>query len=164
MSVPVKTLALSMALGLLFGSMPAVGAMDALEKKKAWHKCLLEIYRSQQKFPEMLAEYGTLCKLSPNDAQLLFQYGATLYRQGRTNEAITQYRKAAALNPQNPDYQGAVGDALAAIKDYQGAIAAYRKAGPRYAPRLQSIMQYVQNVQQIEQYNKEVKRRQMEDE
>lgn len=163
-----KVLAVTLAVAALIASSSAgpeaAFAQGASNKKLEWHKCLIHIYKVKNQWPQVFEEYAALTRLEPKDAQLRFEYGASLHKMGRVKEAIGQYRAAADMNPFNQDYQGAVGDALVTLKDYSGALKYYQKAGPKYAGKLATTAQYVQQLKAITQYNQEIKRRQQEDE
>lgn len=161
-----KAVAATLAIAIVAAFQAAVPgpAFAEANKKLDWHKCLIDIYKRKGLWNDALGEYSALTKLEPKDAQLRFEYGATLHKLGRVKEAIAQYRAAADMNPLNQDYQGAVGDALITLKDYGGAVRYYQKAGAKYAGKLQTTTAYLNQLKQIQQYNQEIKRRQQEDE
>lgn len=163
MIFPARPLSLGLALALSV-SLFATAALAQASKKIEWHRCLISIYKSKNMVPQACEEYAALVAIDPKDAQVRFEYGAFLHKMGRIKEAIVQYRKAADTNPSNPDYQGAVGDALVSLKDYSGALAYYQKAGPKFAGKLSTTSAYVQQLRQINQYNADLKKRQQEDE
>ncbi len=166
MIFPARPLSLGLALALSVSTLSIGSAALAqhTNKKTEWHRCLISIYKSKNMVPQASEEYAALVALDPKDAQIRFEYGAFLHKMGRVKEAIVQYRKAADANPSNPDYQGAVGDALVSLKDYSGALAYYQKAGPKFAGKLSTTSAYVQQLRQINQYNADLKKRQSEDE
>ncbi len=158
------TLGLALALSVSFLSIGTAAHAQGTNKKVEWHRCLISIYKSKNMIQQVSEEYAALVALDPKDAQIRFEYGAYLHKMGRVKEAIVQYRKAADFNPTNPDYQGAVGDALVSLKDYSGALAYYQKAGPKFAGKFTTTSAYVQQLKQINQYNADLKKRQSEDE
>jgi tetratricopeptide (TPR) repeat protein len=166
MIFPGRLLSLGLALALSVSSLSigTAALAQGANKKVEWHRCLIAIYKSKNMVPQAVEEYSALVALDPKDAQIRFEYGAFLHKMGRVKEAIVQYRKAADGNPSNPDYQGAVGDALVSLKDYSGALAYYQKAGPKFAGKLSTTSAYVQQLRQINQYNADLKKRQSEDE
>lgn len=165
MIFPARLLALGIALALSVSTLSSGSAAYAQASKKLeYHRCLITIYKSKNMIPQACEEYSALINLDPKDAQMRFEYGAYLHKMGKVKEAIVQYRKAADFNPANPDYQGAVGDALVSLKDYSGALAYYQKAGPKFAGKLSTTSAYVQQLRQINQYNADLKKRQQEDE
>ncbi len=165
MIFPARPLSFGLALALSVSTFLVGNPSLAQNSKKVeWHRCLIQIYKSKNMVPQASEEYAALVNLDPKDAQIRFEYGAYLHKMGRVKEAIVQYRKAADFNPSNPDYQGAVGDALVSLKDYSGAVAYYQKAGPKFAGKLSTTAAYVQQLRQINQYNAEIKKRAAEDE
>lgn len=76
----------------------------ALEPRlAAGHITLAAILAAQLDLRGALVEYRKAQSLSPNDPQLLLQYGDFLSELGRTDEAAPMVEKAIDLDPLNPD-------------------------------------------------------------
>ncbi|MFN6017243.1 MAG: tetratricopeptide repeat protein, partial [Verrucomicrobiota bacterium] len=54
-------------------------------------------------FIEAGKKYQELLKREPNDPTLINNYGSILYKQGKTDEAIAQFRRALELSPNLKD-------------------------------------------------------------
>jgi tetratricopeptide (TPR) repeat protein len=118
------------------------------------HTMLLQIYE-QRGSKEVAAEYQALIGLRPTDAKLYFRYGLYLEKAG-DSRAVNEYRRAAALEPSNPDYQGALGNAYYRAKNYGAAAGAYRRAtecdgGAKYMMKSQYVGDFDQNTFRLDQ-------------
>ena len=63
-----------------------------------------------------------------NEAELTFSTGLSHMREGRTAQAIEQFKKATRQDPKNPYFHKGLGLALAELHKYDEAIAELRKA------------------------------------
>ncbi len=94
------------------------------------------------KFDEAIAKYQEVLKVTPQDASLYFNLGATYQAKKDLDAAITAYRQAINFDPKNQDYQKALTDAYQKkadpiitlaeqkhkAKDYASAIDLYQQA------------------------------------
>jgi tetratricopeptide (TPR) repeat protein len=90
---------------------------------------LAGIYEDQKQFGKALPYREQAAGLQPKDGLLKAQLARTMMRLGKTQEAITLYQKAIALNEHLPTwaYNG-LGNALAKNGQIEEAIASYEKA------------------------------------
>ncbi len=96
------------------------------------------LLRSGKQPKVALAEYERAFALSPNNADLLAQYGRNLPLLGRAEEAVELIKKAMRLNPKYPDWYGqALIFALYNVKHYEEAIAVSKTIEVRH---LQTIL------------------------
>lgn len=68
-----------------------------------------------------------------------FSLGNMLFQQDRITQAITEFRRALALEPENPAYWNALGEALQRQERYEEATTAYQRAialHPRFVDAL----------------------------
>ncbi len=65
------------------------------------HKDLAVIYLNKRLFDYADEEFKTAMKLSPNDFEILFEYGNFLYSISKNNEAERYYSEALELEPNN---------------------------------------------------------------
>lgn len=63
-----------------------------------------------------------------NEALTLFNQGKYLHQEGRLDEAIEQYQAALKLDKENPWVFNAMGLAMTAVGDYEGAEHAFKSA------------------------------------
>jgi tetratricopeptide (TPR) repeat protein len=66
-------------------------------------------------------------KLAPN-AEAHFDIGSKHLRDGRTKQAIEEFKRALKISPKNPYYMKGLGLAYLAQNDYHDAIEVFRKA------------------------------------
>ncbi|MDF2576969.1 MAG: repeat-containing protein [Chlamydiales bacterium] len=64
---------------------------------------LAHIYYQQNRIPEAILKKGS--PLEPQQAKLLFSYGALLHKSGQRSSAKRFYQKVIELEPQNPFYR-----------------------------------------------------------
>ena len=138
-------------------------ATEAQSRKEQIHKELLHIYLAEKKYRDAQEEYQTLLVIKPGDAQLHYDFGNFLAHKGDYSTSLTHYQQAVKLSPGNADYNGGLGDAFLRIKDYKGAIAAYRRAGSKYGSQLNLALQYQQQLDQLEHYNRQLQRQRDQD-
>jgi tetratricopeptide (TPR) repeat protein len=85
---------------------------------------LAGIYESQKEFSKALTYRQQAAQLQPKNAQIQAFLARVLIRLGKTQEAITVYQKAIALNKQLPPWvYGGLGNALAKNGQLEEAIA-----------------------------------------
>jgi Tfp pilus assembly protein PilF len=159
MSRIVRTLGmlfLAASLGVIF-----TAAADAqVSRKTEIHRMLADIYDRQGNTHAAMLEYNQLVVAAPNDAEAHSSFGRYLFRQKETAFAAREFKRATQLDPSRTDNWKNLGNALLANRDYKGAIEALRRGGPECAPQLQQALQYQQQVQQVDNYNKQLKQQQ----
>ena len=151
---------------LLFQAQAYGADAEACAKKVLCHTCLAKIYASQGKLPEATIEYQELLKLTPNDAATHFEFASLLAHNGKPDLAAPQYKIAAKLKPNVPEYQAGLGYALMCTKSYEAAVAAYSKAcglGGKYQDQLQNAQQYQAQQKLLEQYKNKMQSQQESD-
>jgi tetratricopeptide (TPR) repeat protein len=98
------------------------------------HFHLAQLLESQGKTAEAVEMYGEAASLEPFqiDPQVssgaLNAIGLALYNAGKFPDAVTAFRKACDLNPEEPDYQSNLGIALSEAGDQPAAITACKEA------------------------------------
>lgn len=127
-------------------------------RKEMIHLALLDCYQKLGKGAETNQEFATLVAIKPNDAKLQYNYGYHLYTLGQTANAIARYRKACQLDPANQDYHGNLANLLMQVKDYNGAMAEYGRAGERFRPQFEQVQRYIQQLQQQKAYEASMKK------
>lgn len=73
-------------------------------------------------------EYRRALELNQNDALAHHYFGEYLQEMGRTEEALKEYRRAAALDPLNTSHVVAVGYVFYTARQYDHAIAQFQNA------------------------------------
>ena len=127
-------------------------------RKIAIRRALLDIYERTNRTRDAMEQYQAIMALAPNDASAHYGLGMLLYRQQEFAVAAPHLKKACSIEGK-PEYWTALGDCLMQMRNFTGAIDAYRHGGSMAANKLQSAMQYQQNVKQIENYNRQLKQR-----
>ena len=82
-------------------------AVEAEPTSAALWALLAQAYFASARLHRAEAAFERVLELDPTDAHARFGLGRSLERQSRSEEALTQYRLAAALSP-DPDYIDAV--------------------------------------------------------
>jgi tetratricopeptide (TPR) repeat protein len=103
-------------------------SLASIDRKATIHRTLLHIYRAQHKTSESLEEFQYLVKLVPGNAPLQFEFANFLLRTGNRTLAIAHYKKATELDSTNSDYWTGYGNALNAMNDIHGGMAALERA------------------------------------
>jgi predicted O-linked N-acetylglucosamine transferase (SPINDLY family) len=80
-----------------------------------------------------LRQFAATAAEAPGVATHRHRLGLTLWFQGETAAALAELEEAAALTPDDPDFQGHFGDALAAVGRWSDALTQHR-AAVRCAP------------------------------
>lgn len=127
-------------------------------RKLAIRRALLDIYERTSRTQDAMDQYKAIMMLTPNDASAHYGLGMLLYRERNFGVAAVQLKKACSIESK-PEYWTALGDCLMQTRNFTGAIDAYRHGGAMAANKLQSAMQYEQSVKQIQNYNKQLKQR-----
>lgn len=70
----------------------------------------------------------------PPSPSLVNSLGNIYYTQGRYDDALRLYRRAASEAPDEAIFQSNIGDVLRAMQDYSGALTAYKAAGDAGIP------------------------------
>jgi tetratricopeptide (TPR) repeat protein len=114
------------ALVTLKRALSVAGPQSALRNEI--YQLITEIYREQQRLPELVAE---IARDNPSDFQVLALLGSLYEETGDTPRAIETYRRALALAPREVDLRlrmirllQANGDLDRAITEYEGLIRA----------------------------------------
>lgn len=133
---------------------------DEIHKKKVTiHKCLLAICVTQKNKPKIIKEYVSLIALTPNDAKLRLDYGTYLSRTGNYKKAIIQLKKAASLNPTDPDIWGIMGITYLKLKNHKAGLESLGKAvqlgGKKYRKTYEDARKFIQAVNQREAIRKQ---------
>ncbi|MFQ5696558.1 MAG: tetratricopeptide repeat protein [Terriglobia bacterium] len=100
-----------------------------------------------QRWSEAARAYGRVLELAPENAEVLVKRGTVHFHLGRVEEAVADFERALALNPDQP--RALYGLALARLqgqRDVAGARAAYerlRRSHPDY-PGLELLAQQLE--------------------
>ncbi len=128
------------------------------QRKATIHRSLLNIYIAQRRKDDCLKEYPIMISLQPDDAKLRYEYGLFLARYGNKAQAITQLKKAASMDPSNPDISGALGTTYIQMKNYPEGCKYLRQAvgagGDKYKKTYEDAYKYMQYQKQREVYKK----------
>jgi tetratricopeptide (TPR) repeat protein len=81
----------------------------------------------QHHFEDARQSYSQLLALNPQSAEAHAGLGSVASEQGDYNLALKEYEQAAQLNPRLPDVHARQGACLMRLKQYDEAIAAFRK-------------------------------------
>ena len=95
------------------------------------HAAQLEMARAllaAQRLPEAKAQYQELCRHTPDDADLWYEFGNLLSRLGESAEAVRCYQNAVSLRPTFAEAFNNLGVCRNSVGDYDAAIANYRRA------------------------------------
>ncbi len=107
----------------LFGA-----ALLAVLATLTWQQA--NIYRDNGTF------FTHILSINPQARSAQHNLGDHLHSQGRSEEALAAYRRAAALRPNFPDFHNKIGAALQILGQFEKAKASYRRAlslKPRFA-------------------------------
>ena len=102
------------------------------------HTFLGEMSRTARDMDGALKEFELAAQLAPNDAAVLYDYGAALAFRGQIDSALANMRKATALEPYYALPWLGIARVLDATHDAAGARAAYQAfidRGPRSSAR-----------------------------
>ena len=113
----------------LLGSRPAAaqgvaGSEETIDPR--WLETTVRLHQ-QGAHAEVVARCAAALVREPDHADVLNLLAAALLKQGRTQEGIGHLKRAAALAP-SPKGHAHLGGVLAAIGNFDGAIASYRDA------------------------------------
>jgi adenylate cyclase len=90
---------------------------------------LAYVYGMQRKYEQALAQAQQAIESNPGRANTHFVLGSILYFTGRYEEALQTLKKVIRLDPKGPAYYYlAMGHAYRGLKQYEEAIASYKKA------------------------------------
>lgn len=78
-------------------------------------------------FPRAREQWERALRLRPNFPELLVNLGGLIRRQGRWDEALVYYRKAASLDPGNPGSAFSIARTSEDVRRYDEAIAEFRR-------------------------------------
>jgi Flp pilus assembly protein TadD len=76
----------------------------------------------------LLEQYLDVVRRRPEDADAHANLAQLLVRLKRTEEAVPEFERAVALDPQSPGHQFSLGKALAELQRWHDAVASLRKA------------------------------------
>ena len=126
------TLAMSFLCSFLLVAAPSyavpVDPATVKQRKITIHRSLLNIYKAQSRKDDALREFPIMLALTPQDAKLRHEYGIFLARSGNKKGAVAQLKKAASMDPSNPDIAGALGTTLIQLKNYPEGCKYLRQA------------------------------------
>ena len=91
------------------------------------------IHRYNWRAAEAKAAFEQAIELSPNDSDVLVQYGYFLSNTGQNDQAIAMAGRVLELDPHNPETHAALGQFNAAAGNYEAASESFRAAGQRGA-------------------------------
>lgn len=124
------------------------------QRKESVNTYLLNIYKSQKRKPEAMAQYKVLLAMKPSDPKLNGDLGKFEASSGQFQQAILHLKKACDLDPGNADYWASLGATLLKAKKYQDALDAYKKAldlgGDKYRKVYDETQKYVNYIKQQE--------------
>ncbi len=113
------------------------------------------LIRSGNQLKVAVAEYERALALSPNNADILAQYGRNLPLLGRAEEAVELIKKAMRLNPKYPDWYGqSLIFALYSAKHYEEAIAVSKTIEVRHLQTILALAGSYAHAGQLEEANK----------
>ena len=107
-------------------------------------KNLSNILNDMNRAEEAEPIYRVLIKERPEDFGNYSNHSAALRKLGRFDEAVKAARKATELAPMSAMAWHTLGNALACLKDFEGAVAAYEKViamEPGFSPAHNSLCQ-----------------------
>jgi Tfp pilus assembly protein PilF len=124
---------LQYALGLLY---EAQGRVDIAREAQARalqenlgfapaHAALGRMAAARRDTGTAAAEYALAAQIAPEDAAMVYWYGAALVRAQRPSEGVQQLRTAVKLEPYFAQPYFELGRACEMVKDSAGAVAAY---------------------------------------
>ncbi|MEO7727632.1 MAG: tetratricopeptide repeat protein [Burkholderiales bacterium] len=105
---------------------PAAGPSPATKVDSRWITDTLRL-QQQGALQEVVARCRAALEHEPGNGEIVNLLAAALLKQGDTGEGLELLRRAAALTP-SADTHARLGDVLAAIGDFEGAVASYRIA------------------------------------
>jgi len=83
---------------------------------------------NKQNYPQALKEFEEALKLNPNSWAYYFNYGLTLKKLNKPEEAREAFKKAVELNPDSFSANKELGEMLARQDDFAAALEYYKKA------------------------------------
>lgn len=124
------------------------------QRKESVNTYLLNIYISQKRKPEAMAQYKVLLAMKPNDPKLNGDLGKFEASSGHFPLAISHLKKACDLDPANAEYWAALGATSLKAKKYQEALDAFKRAvelgGDKYRKTYDETLKYVNYMKQQE--------------
>ena len=98
------------------------------------HAAIGDLYVKSGNYVGAEQAYGAELKLAPNSPVILFRYGASLVKLGRSGEALGYLQRARQLNPSNEEIYFDLGKALFDEGKLDEAEVVFRKAVATQAP------------------------------
>ena len=98
------------------------------KNKEMIHKTLIQIALQQKDEPSVDYEYKEYLKIKPTDGDMHWEYANFLYKGKKIKESIPEYKLAAQNRPNDSYGHAFLAQLLLVDKDYDGAIAEYKKA------------------------------------
>ena len=98
------------------------------KNKDLIHKTLMQIALQEKDEPTADYEYKEYLKVKPSDGDMHWEYANFLYKGKKLKESIPEYKLAAQYRPNDGYGHGFLAQLLLIEKDYDGAMAEYRKA------------------------------------
>jgi len=86
---------------------------------------------AEKDLPTARRHFETMLAQVPNDALTLYLYGTVLDAQGEHDQALLEWERAIALNPNAPDIYERIGDAYRKRGDFGHAAVAYEQLAQR---------------------------------
>jgi len=96
----------------------AAPAEEVADRKASIHKVLLKCYLAKRKMPDALNEYQIILGHEPSNARMHFDYGNALMTVGDKRRALDEFQTCDRLQPNVPEYQGAVRSLQIMLKQY----------------------------------------------
>ena len=108
--------------------------LDNSDAEAHWALAATMIHAGHQQ-QKALAEYQKAISLSPNNADLLAEYGWTISKIGKSDDGVMSIKQAMRLNPVHPDwYNWGLSFALYTAKRYEEVVDVAEKINVRHLP------------------------------
>jgi tetratricopeptide (TPR) repeat protein len=105
---------------------PVAARYRPMDLLQAYHDAVA--LHQQRQWPEAEQIYGIILEREPDHLGALCGLGAIRRQQGKVDDAILLYRRAAMAAPQSADAQMSLGIIFAALNHHSEAVACYRAA------------------------------------
>jgi tetratricopeptide (TPR) repeat protein/uncharacterized caspase-like protein len=99
---------------------------NSLFQSASNYQGLGQCYLAENDYASALENFSRYAQLEPNDFYPYNRLGWTYHNMGKYLEAVAQFKKANNIKEASGSYEG-LGQSYLAIKDYEGALAAFRR-------------------------------------
>jgi len=98
-------------------------------------------YWGRRDYPAALREFDIARQSLPNDARVAAAFAFVTRRQGNSQAAITEFRRAELLDPRNPTWPTQLGNSFELARQYEDAETAFDRALAIQPDNYQSLVQ-----------------------